>query len=988
MRKLFLIFVFMLLASGLVFGTEWRDDFCPNSTYWQKLNHTASVFEKYYCDVDDSIGLNDSFSQTGYTGDSEMNISVGDGESYITVSVPMGVLLEFFNISLEGVVLHSDSTVPVGAVVVTDTSGSMGSGSKMADAKQANHDFVDTLFNDSDPDTQMGLTSYTNTGSTDMTLTTNEATLHSVINGYSAGGGTCIHTGMSPARNMLNGYTLGNKAMIVMTDGHDGCDSGTLSESTAVGNANISLYTIGFGSGADMDHLHQMAENANGQWENYSYYAPSGDELSAIYQQIAHDISHSEPEDVSIYVGGNMVWYQSGPVGNQEVDLNQWIMDIARNGCHCTSGCANSSDGNYCLINISFTAGVPGNITLSNLEGGGSYGLGMIVSEEIDALELGNSFSQWDKFCFSVDVIPNTNVWVRLVRVYNGGFFALGEDDCDGTYSGPTCQFDSGVVPGRAQPYCFDISDLDPSVTSVALMGVLNSTDVGHSPRVNWWNVSFLASEPVAVPGGPYECISGDASASNIPTFNGSDSYEPGACTPDGTPCSSQSNEDACESIGCFWTPANCGGTCTNCAHSDFDSESECTLQEGCSWTQGGCSGPVTPCESYTTEFACNGQDGCNWGGSSGICSGSCICATPVQSTCESNPACWWDLTGKCDTGGITPVPMSGPDQFNDYNPLYLAALAGKCCQDTSSIPIPKCTCGVYSTETECQTMAGCSWLASGSAGCEGTATECDSLGNEKECDEQGGCTWSPQECRGSCVPCFTYGDQTSCDNQGGCSWSGSSSCDAGPSCTGLFEFQWEVSNKSWKYPHSLTGPEVNFSDCWGLEPGSYEVVLDVENTDTGIHGQGPTILHVRPPKGELRIDDLHLIEPVVKDYKSSSSVSVINVGGQEETYTLTLEVKNGSDFVVHTDSYPEGGLSGESLRKRTFVWTPTSSGEYTVNATLYNASGFLVDQKNSSVMVGELSTSGREGFEYPYIVLLIVLIAVPLFAFYFRKQE
>lgn len=834
MNKKIILVVFCLLLFFLVgnsvWSATWEDEFCNSTnqpTNMINLTHVPpspplSFNYKYYCSVSDYIGLNDTYDQYGNlngSGVSEMNVSVGSGSSYIWVEVPNGVVLEYFNISLEGIEVSSQVSVPVGIVLVTDTSGSMSrecngscnyhscshsdcfdsDGCRMCDAKNASSVFVQTIFNGSeDPDTRMGLVSYGRYNRTNATwftysqvdecLTDNSGNLFSEISNYYPSGNTDIVSGVILAHHMLNNYPFATdvaKVIVVMTDGNANRCNGSyyggqvcapnsllrrisrgdcvtnshsqaIDEAESVGDDDITMFTVGFGSTPNNNTLMQMAAEANDvSWNSpdevtgeYFFFAPDRDTLADVYEQIALKISSSQPQNVSINVGNQATpqWEHTGPLDtNEEVDLAQWIMDIANNGCNCPAGgCHNSTDETSCFIKISFDADTSGNVTLSDLESQGSYGFGRIVSETINATEKDPAFAGWDHAYFTFDFPANTGARVRILE--EGLFVPTCGASCGG--SCPSCMdafYDSDGT------YPCDLTCLGTTPDSLQLLTILNSSGLQTTPHLKHWQLDFFASSPTADAGGPvYHCTSGDPSSA--PKFAANKSYEePSFCPRPG------------------YAPS-CPGV--------FEYE----------WIVSNSSGPIL------------------------------------------------------DSGG------------------------------------------------------------------------------------------------------FSVGDMT---------WT----CD------------------------------VAGSECHRLSPGDYEVTVTVKNTVTDLTGSDTVRLEVHLPAADLKIDNIQLVEPVYKDFESSSSVSIRNDGGQGALYNITFEVINSSGVVIDRKSYDESDLSGASLRKRVFVWTPNSAGQYKVNATLYNSTNDYIEHLEVDFFVSELASSPKPGFEYSELALLVVLIAVPLIVFYARRR-
>jgi hypothetical protein len=195
------------------------------------------------------------------------------------------------------------------AVLITDVSGSMSSNCDVESpppsniapdcnlgkvgvqnyridvAKNVSKVFVDTVLGTSGD--RVGLVSYESTLSNTHPLSNNSNTLKGNITAYSAGGSTCMSCGISSATQMLNAVLESRfKGMVVMSDGYanqclNGNDCGiyggpvsgsatsldpnypakleALNKSCEARNKNYTVFSVGFGSGADNITLQRIA---------------------------------------------------------------------------------------------------------------------------------------------------------------------------------------------------------------------------------------------------------------------------------------------------------------------------------------------------------------------------------------------------------------------------------------------------------------------------------------------------------------------------------------------------------------------------------------------------------------------------------------------------------------------------------------------------------------------------------------------------------
>jgi len=165
----------------------------------------------------------------------------------------------------------------------------------------------DGLVDSDDPDcyalisNQIGTVSYASSVGSVEPLTDSKITLQNEINGYYAGGGTCICCGINRAKDMLLSSS-NEKFMVVMSDGaatmycdnfNDYTGSGTGWTSDPIDtqwainagqnacNQNITVFTVGFGEDADHETLKQIACD-----ESLYYDASNVLDITEIYQEI------------------------------------------------------------------------------------------------------------------------------------------------------------------------------------------------------------------------------------------------------------------------------------------------------------------------------------------------------------------------------------------------------------------------------------------------------------------------------------------------------------------------------------------------------------------------------------------------------------------------------------------------------------------------------------------------------------------------------
>ncbi|MCD4740493.1 VWA domain-containing protein [archaeon] len=809
----------LLILLPLCFSGFQEDTFCIGTAKTNLIdddnstghNHTCSLFGGY-------MGLADAYEINLSDGSSEINISIAQSSenSTMLIRLPLDINITTFEINMTGLVLDINEPRPVGAVVSTDVSGSMyfdcydgspgdpwssgGStanpcgdcnpatcvgpgcacGCKMCDAKDADKLFTFTVLNGSEhSDTRLGLVSYgywsgsPRRAHAEVThcMSDDNISLSSSVDSYTAYGDTPISAGLNVSMALLDDYTLSdNKVILLMTDGQardvlgtcwstglcggidDYCDAPpdtaaaileAISKSGEVGAANISLYVIGFGSGADVGTLTAMAAavNASGtDARGYYFFAPDAAELSQIYEMIARNIAFNTPEDVYIDVGGNgtQEWIKSGELGfGNVVNIAPWLMYHLQTSpvCSCAA-CTNVTDPiteeKFCEINISIGSSSGGEIEITDINSFGAYRSGHISSYEYIPGTATEPLKGWGRFCFDNLHDSGTSDTNSTFYVLNGSGFLINSTEC------PDC---SDFFSGVSEVQCVDMTDVNVvDVPSVVLYGEMFTDVYGETPRIDLWNISFFASEPLADAGGTYSCFSGQVIS--------------------------------------------------------------------------------------------------------------------------------LDATGSCQN----------------------------------------------LTSCECVPMHSCSEAALGT----------------------------------------------------------------------IFEFYWTVRGPAafgvW---HSA---EITPDFPCGA-PGSYAVDLVVTNRTSRISDNDPTVIVVDLPPAQLVVEEIELVQPIVRGITSESFVLVSNRGGQGEGYEIIFRVFNSSGDLVFDNSSDEAVLPGSTMRYKGFSWVPPDSGQYTTNASIYSlADGSMLYNLTRTSFVIEVDTE-YTGSEYPLTMLLLMIVILPGLAFFVSKR-
>lgn len=209
-----------------------------------------------------------------------------EGSYNLTISLDIGHGVMDSDCEIDAVTYSTGANVDV--MLVLDKSGSM-SGEKIKAAKEAAKLFID-LMRTGD---MVGVASFSDYARVDFSLTeinsdTIRESIKSAIDIISAGGSTSIGAGLRAGYNEL--LTKGNSAhpwaIVLMSDGLHNTPPHPDTVLPDIRDKNIRVFTIGLGTDADASLLSHIAHDSGGGGGKY-YFAPSSEELGAIYNNIA-----------------------------------------------------------------------------------------------------------------------------------------------------------------------------------------------------------------------------------------------------------------------------------------------------------------------------------------------------------------------------------------------------------------------------------------------------------------------------------------------------------------------------------------------------------------------------------------------------------------------------------------------------------------------------------------------------------------------------
>ena len=148
--------------------------------------------------------------------------------------------------------------------LVIDKSGSM-AGKKIRKAKESAYCYVDTCAEGDDLVSLVTFHSRADANIPPVSIAKGRKTLESGILSVGAGGSTNIGSGLAVAHDHLSSCNTKNKVAVLMTDGQH--NTGTYKpEVGEFIKSGWPIYTVGFGTDADMQTLERIAQETGGLW--------------------------------------------------------------------------------------------------------------------------------------------------------------------------------------------------------------------------------------------------------------------------------------------------------------------------------------------------------------------------------------------------------------------------------------------------------------------------------------------------------------------------------------------------------------------------------------------------------------------------------------------------------------------------------------------------------------------------------------------------
>ncbi|MDA8000137.1 MAG: VWA domain-containing protein, partial [Alphaproteobacteria bacterium] len=168
--------------------------------------------------------------------------------------------------------------------LVIDVSTSMQDEAKLTFAKRAATEFVQTLDLNGTSAHQIGLITFSDTSRVVADLTHDSDHLIGQISSLVVEGNTAMGDGILQATDRLQGgRTDASKIIVLLSDGASNVGTNPIDASFFAQNNGATVFSVGYGSGADVLTLSTVAHNTNGQY----FAASTGQDLAATFSEIA-----------------------------------------------------------------------------------------------------------------------------------------------------------------------------------------------------------------------------------------------------------------------------------------------------------------------------------------------------------------------------------------------------------------------------------------------------------------------------------------------------------------------------------------------------------------------------------------------------------------------------------------------------------------------------------------------------------------------------
>jgi hypothetical protein len=245
--------------------------------------------------------------------------------------------------------------LPVDLALVMDTSGSMSSAGKLAEAQRAGHALVDALA----PEDRLSLVTFSDRDDTLLPLGFHEGpTVHALLDTLSARGSTNLSGGLSAGFDTLGAATSGRvRTVLLLTDGR--ANRGLVDDaglSALARRADTMVSTVGLGRDYDEALLASMADAGGGAY----HYVDAATDLTGVYEEELSAASTLAASDGVLEV-------DFGP-GVAPVRVLNWPATITPNHAQVRLGNLAAGQSRTVVVEVQITAPDHGTVSVAHVE--------------------------------------------------------------------------------------------------------------------------------------------------------------------------------------------------------------------------------------------------------------------------------------------------------------------------------------------------------------------------------------------------------------------------------------------------------------------------------------------------------------------------------------------------------------------------------------------------------------------------------------------
>jgi Mg-chelatase subunit ChlD len=323
-------------------------------------NHVVNMSDDSVASVTSDGAPTSAPSYTFSTTTDDLQVDKGAGNNYTAIALPLGNGTQ--SSYIEQVPGDTVYRRPIDIVFVIDESGSMGdlasdgTMTKMEAAQRAAKNFVTEINTSTDRVAFVDSEStYHRIDGSNTYFTNDTSAANDTIDTYDDGGNTAINLGLDKG-NAVHDFRErpeSQKVVILLSDGENtvGTDSATVEQAERAAENNVTVFTVGFGDGADEDLLEQVANETGGTYR----FAENATELNTVFQDILSNITSvsaiaHRPTTARLSIGGDRIQPKLG-YSNPDINRINGSYDINdpryRGGFEFS---ASAADGN--LVNV------------------------------------------------------------------------------------------------------------------------------------------------------------------------------------------------------------------------------------------------------------------------------------------------------------------------------------------------------------------------------------------------------------------------------------------------------------------------------------------------------------------------------------------------------------------------------------------------------------------------------------------------------------